>query len=180
MGRTITLSVLGALLGLVACGPSQAPVNTTTSAPPELALLLEASQVRKAPYDKLAPVPVTTMCLGSEAEVTDCQIEQLGMLKDWPDAWTGNYQAQRNVAHMLSNATSGVNGDQTQGCAWRIVLTLSGHSEYNGALDEPNYNLECGGLNAVNWAAAKEAAKSIYQTISGKALPPVPEPARQP
>jgi hypothetical protein len=174
MNRIIGFTFIAIQLG--ACSAEPPPAKS--AAPPELQKLLNDARVSAPPYDTVPTVPLAVICPSSAADEVECQVNQLGMLKDWPQAWAGSYQAQRNVAFMLSNSSLGIQAEETQGCVWRIVLTLSGHSEYNGTLDQANYDLECGRLSEVNWAAAKQAATSTFKTITGKELPSIPEPAR--
>jgi hypothetical protein len=106
-----------------------------------------------------------------------CEIDRTQFIAAWPKAWGGDYQAQRNVAYMQSSDNPAVAHNPVQGCAWRIVIQLSGHPETDST-DVDNFNLECGRLSAVEYASAVESAKSIFKTIKGTDLPPVPAPER--
>jgi hypothetical protein len=184
-----TLLIAALVLGVSSCGPQSASPPSTSAAPSsgdqpappaKLLDLMNKSSNKVAPYDKLPPPPIQGACFETGEAQSACYYRQYEVLRQWPLAWSGDYQAQRNISFMLSTNEPGVQGDKTQGCVWRIIITLSGHAKYEGALDEPNYDLYCGELSATNWASAKAMAKTTFKAITGESLPPVPEPTRRP
>ncbi|MEC7796675.1 MAG: hypothetical protein VX755_05070, partial [Pseudomonadota bacterium] len=59
------------------------------------------------------------------ADTPLCRYEQLKFIREWRQAYGGEYQAQRNVGYCLSSQCNGVQQNQIQGCAWRAVIIES-------------------------------------------------------
>ncbi|EGF93091.1 hypothetical protein ABI_15310 [Asticcacaulis biprosthecium C19] len=138
-----------------------------------LAKLAHDSSEKLPPYDKLPPVPVDGFCADSTRA---CDPVRLEMLQQWPKAWAGDYQSQRNVAYMQSERMAGVPYNPVQGCAWRMVILASGHTQ-SDSTDIANYNFECRALTPVELVTAKASAGQIFKTIAGNTLPDLPPPS---
>lgn len=94
-----------------------------------------------------------------------CAGAQTEFKADYPKAWRGNYQAQRNVAFMFGRDPDGaVRKNPLLACAWRMVIVNAGHLEL-GTTDTSNVKIDCGKLDEVEQAAATRQAITIQQTI---------------
>lgn len=177
MGRSKFIIALVAF-ALVGCGKSDIKVDEkatsdfTAKRDAENALMMKAYNDNAPPYDKLPPVPVSSVC---NDDKDTCESNTLEIVKAWPLAWKGDYQGQRNVAYMQSNLNGGVVYNQIQGCAWRIVIQASGHIEFNSG-DQMNYDTECSKISDSEYASAKQVAAEIYKKIKGEKLPVIPSP----
>lgn len=91
--------------------------------------------------------------------------------KDWPGAWRGDYQGQRNVSYCLSTGCDGaVKENGVGGCAWRIIIMASGSPKVDDT-DTQNHKLYCGRLTDVERAAAHAQAEQTFSAIYGRKLP---------
>lgn len=141
----------------------------------ELAHLEKANSDKLPPYDKIPDTPVTGFCPSGGDDGGQCEANRLTMLKEWPTAWTGDYQSQRNVAYLLSQPSMGVPQNPIQGCAWRMVIIASGHADAT-SIDTTNYNLDCRKLSEIELETAKASAANIYKKVKGETLPKLPAP----
>jgi len=92
-------------------------------------------------------------------------------------AQAGEYQAQRNVAYVLSGGgTPGwprpVPVDQQEGCAWRLVIVRLGHRQADDS-DRRNLDLDCG-RGGVDRGRAEQRAAELAR---GMRPAPGPKPA---
>lgn len=164
-----------ALLLLSACGQDETKIDKDAIAKYEAEIsaedkaALNAYESHTSPYDKLPEVPAI-QC-GSE----ECKTNSLEMIKAWPKAWAGEYGAQRNVAFLLSTSNAGVASNPVQGCAWRIIIQVSGHMEFQPG-DQSNYDLECGRLKSSEFDAAKQIANTIFEKTKHSKLPQISAP----
>lgn len=116
------------------------------------------------------PAPVTEACLAGDVAI--CEVNRAQMSRrDWPLAWRGDYQAQRNVAFCLTNGCDGaVQINKTAGCAWRVVILSAAH-DTAGDGDVDNLNSSCGSLDLAGRSAADMKARDIFRRIYGRAMP---------
>jgi hypothetical protein len=106
--------------------------------------------------------PVNGVCGDKSCESSKREFVE----KDWPAAWAGDYQAQRNVAFCLSNGCSGaVEVIDSAACAWRMVILDSAHDQADDT-DESNRRVDCGRLDAVGLEAARAKAQSLSLRIT--------------
>ncbi|GJD93405.1 hypothetical protein [Methylobacterium iners] len=93
-----------------------------------------------------------------------CQVSRQQFREQFPKAYRGDYQSQRNVAFCLRNGCDGsVSNNPTLACAWRMVILLSGSSRVDGT-DQGAFKIDCGRLDA----AAMETAKAQATVIQAK------------
>lgn len=91
--------------------------------------------------------------------------------RDWPGAWRGRYQAMRNVAYCLAGGCGpAVQPNALQGCAWRMVIQISGDPEVN-TLDGVSMKQDCSNLDEAGLLAAEQQAKSIFKTVYRRPAP---------
>ncbi|WP_374406550.1 hypothetical protein [Pelagerythrobacter sp.] len=159
----IAIAVLA--LMLAACDADQTesepsgPVETVdlAAARAEAEAMIEAVAL---PTGAPAP-PVVASCTTEQCEVTRTTF----MRRDWPAAWRGDYQGQRNVAFCLSNGCEGaVAVDQTTGCAWRSVILETQVAEADDT-DAANIEVECQDLSPVQVRLATKKAEQIVEAI---------------
>lgn len=83
-------------------------------------------------------------------------------------AFSGDYQAQRNLAYTLS---TGIPHNQVLACAWRIVIVESGALEVDQS-DVGNKAHDCDRkLDEVGLTAAKAQAETIKKKIAENTKP---------
>ena len=94
-----------------------------------------------------------------------CEMARKRFPEDYAKAWQGDYQAQRNVAYMLGRQSYGaVRVDPIEGCAWRWVISTSGHPSA-GTGDTSNLQMECGKLSQTEQQIARARADRIMAGI---------------
>lgn len=107
------------------------------------------------------PAPVTGGCQTTVCETGRVQFER----NDWPKAWRGNYQGQRNAAYCRSSGCDGaVIIDKIDACAWRTVIDLT----QEGKIDETDRNnrmVDCNNLSEADRDKAIDRAGDIARTI---------------
>lgn len=120
-------------------------------------------------------------CRGATAESRQaCEATRRMFPEDLRKARAGDYQAQRNVAFMLSGAgrpeNSAIVPNRLESCAWRLVILQSGHRRVN-VLDAVETRTSCDPIDAP-WHQAEARAVQLHATIQPQ--PPAPvRPARQ-
>lgn len=140
--------------------------------------------VRTKPPQDVAPDPLPKpppgmpeapigMCIGSPQESYCPSSLAQFRDRDWPNAWRGDYQGGRNVAFCLTTGCNGaVMQNPIQGCAWRIVVQLSGDPQVDPT-DTMAFKGECGRLDAASFAAAELQAENIFPRVHKRPLPQV-------
>ena len=120
------------------------------------------------PLPKGAPAaPTTGGCVTELCEVDRASFGR----KDWPKAWQGDYQAQRNVAYCRSTGCGGaVETNAAEACAWRSII-LAAHVGTANDTDAANLRMDCGKLDDAGVAVAINNAQSIYPRIYDKSMP---------
>jgi hypothetical protein len=104
------------------------------------------------------------LCLSANS-AANCKIDQEKFKKEYPLAYKGDYQAQRNAAYCLFTGCDGaIRQNQILGCAWRIVIIASGSPKVDGS-DTANLKYNCGQLSEVEFIAAKSQASRIIAKI---------------
>lgn len=94
-----------------------------------------------------------------------CERSRTNFPGEWNRALQGDYGAQRNVAFCLQDGCDGaLLPNPLLSCAWRMVITTSGHSEY-GYGDDANLRLACGRLSESLRVAAAAQARRILEVI---------------
>ena len=105
---------------------------------------------------------MTTLCATSQVIFAN---------RDWPKAWQGDYQGQRNAAFCRSNSCDGaVQLNQAEACAWRAII-LAAHIDESNDTDSTNLNIDCGKLDEAGAALATTKAESMFRRIYGKDMP---------
>lgn len=111
------------------------------------------------------PAAVLGDCSSRRPRDGMCVVSQLGFIEDWPLAWKGDYQAQKEVAHCLRGGCSGaVMISPIQACSWRIVIASSGSPLVDGS-DAQNAERHCASLRAEDLQAARASAATIQNRI---------------
>ncbi|MBB5985328.1 hypothetical protein [Sphingobium lignivorans] len=138
---------------------------TQAAAPAKPASVTQAADIKRIALPKGAPAaPVTPMCAGANEAICEANRIQFDR-QDWPRAWRGDYQGQRNVAYCLSTGCDGaVTINESAACAWRIVILAAAHDE---ATDLDNRALEanCDKLSEIARTAATIRAEEIATRI---------------
>jgi hypothetical protein len=129
----------------------------------------------RTPTGKPIPSPdahVMGFCTVKDADVPQCEAMIAEFTnKDWPKAWTGDYQGQRNVSFCMSTGCDGaVTENDVGGCAWRFVILGSGSPQVDST-DMANHETFCGRLSPVALATARAQADETMQAIYGRRLP---------
>lgn len=162
--------VFGALAAfalLSGCGSSEDPKE---GAKPTLDAKAIAEAEAVWPQEKLPagapPAPVTGLCMADTCEAMRAQFAR----RDWPKAWQGDYQGQRNVAFCRSTGCEGsVATNKVEACAWRSVILVA-HVGETDDTDTRNLKSDCGGLDDAEATIATGTAKQIYEKIYGKKM----------
>ncbi|MCW2362430.1 MULTISPECIES: hypothetical protein [Sphingobium] len=126
----------------------------------------EADLPPRTPLPAFAPPPpITGACLVADTALCETNRAMFDRT-DWPKAWRGDYQAQRNVAFCLSTGCDGATEvNKMAACAWRMTILASAHSEA-GDTDNDNLVNDCRDLSPVARAAAEIRADEIMKRIS--------------
>lgn len=107
------------------------------------------------------PAPVTGFCRDEMCEVTKVQFVN----NDWPKAWAGDYQGQRNAAFCRATGCRGaVQIDHAEACAWRAVI-LARHPRESGDMDTASLKTDCAQLDAAATALAQLKAQDMERSI---------------
>ncbi|PZO04815.1 MAG: hypothetical protein DCF29_09395 [Alphaproteobacteria bacterium] len=186
MQKLIVAASFVLLTALAGCGPAPTPETAEVASPPVTAETVATSvpaesftaadrQELDAALAKIRtgeevfaglPNPPLGMCVGKDE--TLCRYEQLKGVRDWKEAFDGDYGAQRNVAYCLSTGCNGLKPDQVQGCAWRLVIIDAADPEM-GQGDVMNTETECGQLSPTAREAAASHAARLAETIQRQA-----------
>ncbi|WP_172340734.1 hypothetical protein [Novosphingobium sp. SG751A] len=141
---------------------SVAPASTKDLASARKDALANWKQVTLPGY--APPAPVAGDCRTTVCEANRVQLER----NDWPKAWRGSYQGQRNVAFCRSNGCDGAAIiDKVEACAWRQVIS-STHEGKVDDTDASNLQIDCGGLIQGQLDVAMERAGVMARTIVWK------------
>ena len=117
------------------------------------------------PQEKLPafapPAPLTGFCI-----VDGCEVQRKTFARrDWPKAWQGDYQGQRNAAFCRGHGCDGaVELNPVEACAWRVII-LQAHVDESDQTDTSNFNIDCGKLDAPAQLIARQKAESIHERI---------------
>lgn len=154
------------------------PAPTIVNVSPERAALAAAeisaevaARDAKIPA-KVPAAPVRAFCMqgGDDEKICEANILEFEK-KDWPRAWGGDYQGQRNVAYCLAEVCmDAVPINKVLACAWRQVIQMSGDIQV-GQGDLKNLELNCSRLDGDSRAAARAQAESIFRTIYKRPMP---------
>jgi hypothetical protein len=128
------------------------PVFKTTKAVPEIQ---QTEGIPTAPISGFC-ADETSSCVSDRADFANNQ---------WPKAYSGDYQAQRNVAFCLSDGCYGaVQVNKLAACAWRRVILASGHDGVEDG-DVRNMKLDCGTLDPLTQEVSSVRAKKLIEEI---------------
>lgn len=170
----VGLFVVSAVFANMAGAPPSKPAETPKAAATNTAPAEGEQPLGDTPAGK--PIPsyddqVAGFCLTGEAQPY-CEASLASFKgKDWPGAWRGDYQGQRNVSFCLSSGCDGaVKENPVGGCAWRIIIMASGSPKVDDT-DTQNHKLYCGRLTNVERAAAHAQAERTFAAIYGRNLP---------
>lgn len=158
--------LIGCALG-VGVGPvSAADVEPDMFNTPEKAAAIIAKHQSDAMPDGY--IPTLGFC-----ETDACKSAQAQLLLEFPLAYSGVYQAQRNVAFCLSSGCEGAFvRTPLLGCAWRFVIVASGNVEVD-ASDVSNMKSDCGPnrLGAVERSVARAQAETLFRLVYKRPFP---------
>ena len=105
-------------------------------------------------------------CLDVHCAVARAQFDR----RDWPRAWRGDYQGQRNAAYCRSSSCGGaVQVNLAEACAWRAII-LQAHPTKTDDTDSANIRMDCGKLDQAGIANAIGKAETIYHQIYSRKL----------
>lgn len=93
-----------------------------------------------------------------------CEKERATFRDLYVKAFKKDYQAQRNVAYLLSKGNDAVFPDPIAACAWRMVITDSGSPKVD-ASDHANSRVFCDRIDAARRAEARSIATVIAKRI---------------
>lgn len=111
------------------------------------------------------PPPVSGSCSSEMCAVNQVQFRE----RDWPSAWRGAYQGQRNVAFCLSTGCEGaVLLDRSAACAWRAVIIETNAADADET-DADNLDSDCGKLTDSQRALSVKKADQIIATLRANA-----------
>lgn len=80
-------------------------------------------------------------------------------------AFKKDYEAQRNVAYLLSKGNAAVMTNAVSACAWRLVISTSGSSKVDES-DFANVRHFCGRVEPAKLGDTKAEALSITERIA--------------
>lgn len=105
--------------------------------------------------------PVSAICTTELCETVRVQMSK----SDWPNAWRGDYEAQRNVAFCYSDGCQGAfRTSKIDSCAWSsIVVALNVNEAQDG--DIANLDLACSELSEAGRLTAARKAEEIELQI---------------
>lgn len=153
------------------------PPTVISISPEERALAAAEIAADEAARDAKIPAnvpaaPVRSHCMqgGDDEKICEANILEFEK-KDWPRAWGGDYQGQRNVAYCLAEGCmDAVPINKVLACAWRQVIQMSGDIQV-GQGDLKNLEIHCFSLDGDSRAAARAQAESIFRTIYKRPMP---------
>jgi hypothetical protein len=175
--------ICGAIaLALLGCG--QAPDSENDTAAPVSASAAPAAgdsdpAIAKASEEAISNTPARTLAkdappppiLGS-CQSKDCAFDQVAFVnREWPGAWAGDYQRQRNVAFCRKTGCNGsVEINRLEACAWRAII-LEANAAKSDETDTDNLKIDCGQLDQAEAIAATKKAALIYRVIYRRDMP---------
>lgn len=173
MKRWLGAHACAAILLLSACGqqPQKEQGKPTSSSGKEWTASDKAAAEAAFPLVKLPvgapPPPVTGACLDRMCEANKVQF----IRQDWPKAWQGDYQGQRNTAYCRSTGCDGaVTTNKVEACAWRAVI-LAAHVGATDDTDNNNIKRDCGALDEAEAALAAKTSNALHEKVYGKKMP---------
>jgi hypothetical protein len=97
------------------------------------------------------------------ADPQACEKTRTAWDRNYADALSGSYAAQRTISFCLSTSCDqAIREDRILGCAWRLVISRSGHPEA-GEIDEADRRRFCGSDMLDD--AARKTAETQSQTL---------------
>jgi hypothetical protein len=166
-GLGIGFGLLAATAVIIPEPPGAPPVKIAAATASPAALHKAAPDLPAIEHIALPPgappAPVSGFCSSNGiCETNRAKFE----LQDWPKAWRGDYQGQRNVAYCLASGCEGaVKVNQFGACAWRMIILASKHDDADDS-DVSNLKLDCEKLDDVGMAAAHARSQDIFSRIS--------------
>jgi hypothetical protein len=143
---------------------------TDTAPSPSREQLDAAAQKAESNWPRVAlpagapAAPLTAFCLTEMCEAAKAQFGR----NDWPKAWSGDYQGQRNAAFCRANGCDGaVQVNQVEACAWRTVIVET-QPELTEDTDANNFKIDCGKLDPAGMATAARKAEDMLARLKGK------------
>lgn len=108
-----------------------------------------------------SPAPIAGFCITGICETTRVQISQ----QDWPLAWKGDLDAQRNVAFCLSDGCDGaVIIDDVAACSWQTVLA-SADPLLTTSIDAANLDNFCSSLTPTERILSEQKTQALITAI---------------
>lgn len=105
--------------------------------------------------------PIRGFCSSKHCEISRVEFRN----QNWPNAWKGDYQAQRNVAYCRADGCGGaVEVNLAEACAWRSVI-IEVNADDADDTDTRNLNQDCGKLDSAGKSLAIAKAESILERI---------------
>lgn len=171
MIRAGAVAMLAVAMALGGCSDAPGEQAEKPSTSTEWTATQQAEAEKMFPMETLpkgAPAaPVSGACMQESCEVNKVQFAR----RDWPKAWQGDYQAQRNVAFCRSNGCEGaVASNKVEACAWRSIILVA-HVGATDDSDTQNLKADCGNIDQTDAAVATGSARQIFEKIYGKRMP---------
>lgn len=171
--RPVMRNYLIAAFGLMiaSCGsgdpsppPSESPRSSSAVSDSQLAKAARdaAAWATPQPLPKGAPeAPTTGFCTTESCEEYRVTFAN----RDWPDAWNGNYQGQRNVAVCRAMGCDGaVQINLVEACAWRSII-VEMQPEHTDDTDAENLKNDCGKLDAAGRITAERKREALLARL---------------
>ena len=161
-----TLAILCLFVVSCADAPEDAAIEEAEASPTDAEIAaarqsaLESVEAIELP--EFAPAaPITAFCFDEYCAVNKVTFEK----RDWPGAWSGDYEWQRNVAYCLQTGCDGaVMTDSTEACAWRAAI-IELHPRDATELDADMLQHACGDLSPTRRELAIRKGEEIIAQL---------------
>jgi hypothetical protein len=116
----------------------------------------------------------TTICVATD-DTAWCEASREQFLAEVPRALSGDHLSQSNVAYCFNTGCDGaVTKNPMLGCAWRVVILVSG-SPLVDDIDDRNFETFCADkLGQRQISASMEQARQLFRLIYRRTMPDFP------
>ena len=127
----------------------------------------ESRHVRLRLPETAPKAPVLGFCTSTACAWSVVEFDR----RDWPTAWSGDYQGQRNVAFCRQSGCDGaVQINVVEACAWRVIIVTANAMKADSG-DTSNVAQSCNSLDESAKLLASNKASQMYQIIYGRNMP---------
>jgi hypothetical protein len=122
----------------------------------------------RVPLPKGAPsAPLSFFCRTTICVQNQVEFER----QDWPKAWAGEYDEQRNAAFCREDGCTGaVALNKAEACAWRMII-INGNAKKADDNDVRELGFSCNKLDEAAKVLAINKAQAMFRTIYGRDMP---------